>query len=307
MSLKDLIKKVHRVDLSVGPESLSDAIDIYLSTRPEGSGLTDEEREEGWHPSQFCGMCARAWVYQQLLKVEEPEFKIDPRLQKIFDIGTDLHSRYQNDYLRAVPLWGKWECRNCGDIYWGLRPMDEGCSFMHGSKHEWRYKEVPVRWHHPEFMDIVGHSDGLIQLAGVWWVLEMKSINDRGFRARYAPKQEHEDQGVVYTELIRNGCIDGLPAGVDVPKPEGLLVLYIGKNTSEEKEFKIERNPEYAKESLSQPWKAEKAMKERVLPSRLDACKNVLSKRSKACGMSKYCFDEGTWTWKKLMIEGNKK
>jgi hypothetical protein len=63
----------------------------------------------GFHPSFISGTTCRTAYWYSLQ--EANFFHIDPKLQRIFDNGSDVHSRIQR-YL-ASRLLGTWRCRKC--------------------------------------------------------------------------------------------------------------------------------------------------------------------------------------------------
>lgn len=127
-------------------------------------------------PSQI-GKCMRARYYARTGVSADPNC-IDARTQRIFDNGTGVHERLQG-YL-----------------------MDMGKLLM---------PELPVR---DDEFNIQGHTDGMIGLepydgdpnemryADVAAVLEIKSINDRGFTELKDAKEEHKKQGLIYVSCL---------------------------------------------------------------------------------------------------------
>ena len=111
-------------------------------------------------PSQ-AGKCQRANFYMRT-QVEN-DGSVDPRTQRIFDNGTYTHERLQSYMLDM-----------------GLLICDE----------------VPLI---NEQYNIQGHTDGILDIGnGEIAVLEIKSINDRGFTALKDAKEEHKKQGLIY-------------------------------------------------------------------------------------------------------------
>lgn len=111
-------------------------------------------------PSQ-AGKCLRHNYYMR--KQTLGDGGIDPRAQRIFDNGSGVHERLQ-DYLLEMELL----------------IMDE----------------VPLI---NEEYNIQGHTDGFLNLdPGEVGILEIKSINDRGFSQLHDAKEEHKKQGLIY-------------------------------------------------------------------------------------------------------------
>ena len=111
-------------------------------------------------PSQ-AGNCNRANFYMRMGYPRD--MSIDPRAQRIFDNGTYTHERLQS-YL----------------IEMGLLLMDE----------------VPIL---NEEYNIQGHTDGFLGISDKEVaILEIKSINDRGFTELKDAKENHKCQGLIY-------------------------------------------------------------------------------------------------------------
>ena len=111
-------------------------------------------------PSQ-AGKCQRANFYMRT-QVDN-DGSIDPRTQRIFDNGTYTHERLQAYMLDM-----------------GLLICDE----------------VPLI---NEEYNIQGHTDGILDIGNdEIAVLEIKSINDRGFTILKDAKDEHKQQGLIY-------------------------------------------------------------------------------------------------------------
>lgn len=111
-------------------------------------------------PSQ-AGKCNRANYYMRMQY--EGDGGIDPRTQRVFDNGTYTHERLQA-YM----------------IDMDLLLMDE----------------VPLI---NDKYNIQGHTDGFLNLkGGEVAILEIKSINDRGFQSLKDARDDHKKQGLIY-------------------------------------------------------------------------------------------------------------
>lgn len=152
-------------------------LDMYLLSVVGNSG---EDRAIDVNAPSQVGACLRARYYARTGETRDPN-SISSRSQRIFDNGTKVHERLQ-EYLK-----------------------DSGKLLM---------DELPV---HNEEHNIQGHTDGLFVItpaeskskkvfAGQYQnlfakevgVLEIKSINDRGFKELKDAKPEHKMQGLVY-------------------------------------------------------------------------------------------------------------
>ena len=122
----------------------------------------DNDRALNVNAPSAVGQCLRARYYSRTNAPCDP-FSIDARTRRIFDNGTAVHERIQRDLKEA-----------------GILLMDE----------------VPII---NEEYNIQGHTDGIIKLSDTeLGVLEIKSINSRGFSELKSEKPEHKRQGLVY-------------------------------------------------------------------------------------------------------------
>ena len=112
------------------------------------------------HPSQFNG-CGRALQFHWLSKFYGGRELPGMTLQEVFDNGTSFHRRFQRALLKAGVI---------------------------------SRAEIPIR---DEEHGIVGTMDGELLLPEPG-VLELKSINDYGFKSLMGPKSEHRMQGITY-------------------------------------------------------------------------------------------------------------
>lgn len=70
---------------------------------------------------------------------------------------------------------------------------------------------------------IVGHADGIVKLEGKKYLIEIKTTNERKFSKLVEADSPHIEQSNLYLGLL---------------KLDGVIVIYINKNTSEMKEFR---------------------------------------------------------------------
>lgn len=142
------------------PQGLSKMIDQHLILQGEKEADGDRKNETN-SPSSALG-CVRRNYYQRQGLDKEP---IEPRVRRIFDNGHGMHERIQG-YL-----------------------LDMGVLLM---------DEVPLVNNEYE---IQGHTDGIMSITKnpkVVEILEIKSINDRGFTALKEAKKEHRAQAGTY-------------------------------------------------------------------------------------------------------------
>jgi hypothetical protein len=280
MGLKDILKA------AFGPNDLGPSIDEFLVKRPK------DDRADGWHPSAFSGMCARRSLLEVIISGKMPDSIIpkssmvpDVKLERIFDVGKALHAWYQNEYFGKMgSLWGRWRSLSSDTVHWGFKP--------HGGS--WEYNEVPVKaalegCTYP----IVGRCDGIVFIRNEFRLLELKTINDRGFGKLSEAKPEHVVQAQIYAELICQGLIPGVPKQSELKPLAGINILYINKNDSSEREFKLPLDQKLALRVLKQPVLYEVGLRMRVIPSREDCspdCINPICYKAQQCPMKDACF-----------------
>jgi CRISPR/Cas system-associated exonuclease Cas4 (RecB family) len=101
---------------------------------------------------------------------------------------------------------------------------------------------------------IIGHADGILKLNGRRYLLELKTINSRGFISLQAPKHAHVQQATAYMEVL------GLTSAV---------ILYFNKDNGALREFVVSFDEElHAKEVAGRIKTLRQCVKQRVAPDR---------------------------------------
>lgn len=126
-----------------------------------GLSAKDNDRAIDVNAPSAVGSCIRSRYYTRMGAESDP-YSIDARTRRIFDNGSGVHERLQS-YLKKQ----------------GMLLMDE----------------VPLV---NEDYAIQGHTDGILKLGNELAILEIKSINSRGFSELKSEKPEHKMQGLVY-------------------------------------------------------------------------------------------------------------
>lgn len=133
-------------------------LELYLMSLE----ATDSDRAINVNAPSSVGACLRSRYYARTGATRDP-YSVDPRTRRIFDNGTGVHERLQ-DYLEA-----------CGILL---------------------MEEVPII---NDQYNIQGHTDGILKLSDTeLGVLEIKSINSRGYNELKSEKPEHGKQGLIY-------------------------------------------------------------------------------------------------------------
>lgn len=160
---------------------------------------------------------------------------------------------------------------------------------------EWLYNE-PRIWI-PE-LGLVGKCDGLLYINGHWYVLEIKTINTRGFQFLKGPSEKYLGQGATYHYAFKQ-----------MPEPyslaEAVLFFYINKNEAphsngkqrKEKEFPIYWSEESEK-VIEGIREMKSAMENHYLPPMLHTCSQT--RRNRKCDRWEQCsmiMGEGKLAW----------
>jgi len=217
-----------------------------------------EQTRDGWlHVSEAVGLCPRMRILGHFLPKPEAQ-KITVSARQTFDMGHAWHKWVQERYLaRMGILKGKWKCIACGYNWFGKsQPECPGCN----RKGTIQFREVPVS---NEEHEIQGRADGIIELFGTDYVLDIKTINEWGFMRLAEPSKEHIAQITLYMGFLR------IQRGIlwyFCKPPDGLkdLGALRGRPT---KEFWVEFDPEVRDEVLSRVAFYKKVWKEKRLPT----------------------------------------
>lgn len=178
---------------------LDDAYRSHLLTTKRDGG-----RQGVFHPSAL-GMCARMNVYEFIgaKKIQT----IEPEALEIFDMGHSVHELVQGRF----DAMGAWAGAN---------------SFGYQFRKEVPYD--PKTDHLYNTFGCGGTTDGILEIWTDSWkqrgIIEIKSINDDGFKKLTQPKLEHLEQAHLY--CFRFDC----PI---------MWIWYFNKNTSRRQVFPV--------------------------------------------------------------------
>jgi CRISPR/Cas system-associated exonuclease Cas4 (RecB family) len=138
----------------------------------------------------------------------------------------------------------------------------------------------------------LGHADGILLIDGEKYLLEIKSINSRGFAALTAPKEEHKMQVHAYMKSL------GL---------KWTIFVYLDKDTSKLKEFVVPYNERYyLKTVFSRIDLFFSSLHGGVLPPREGESPTRMP--CAYCQFKRLCFDEATLKqWLSNEIKGKEK
>ena len=230
--------------------------------------LSQDARAQGvFHPSEIstegANICTRKMYYQKGRVKKDAtyvNFTNDNRMMRLVDLGTMLHLYLQENLDRAGVL-----------------------------------KDFEVDVVAPEY-GITGKMDGVVEFMGeddlgVFYdkedmALEIKSINEYGFKALRRAKPDHLKQATIYGGTLGY---------------KRILFLYINKNTSAIKLFVHDIDQKYLKEiqtltggivqlfnKNARAARSKDVAKHSNIPNRV--CQNALTKRAMDCYFKDYCF-----------------
>lgn len=258
----------------------------------------DPTRESGFHPSQAHGFCPRLPALAR--RFPRPEAgHVSPSLRMTFDWGSAWHQWAQDHYFGPMGvLWGTWRAPCCGRIEAGFLPApcakchpDGLIRAWHAAGAEgaafggfWNYREPKFRI---EAEGIVGRCDGWLRLDrtefGPVDLLEIKTINGRGFSRLMSANEGHAFQSRVYMGLAMEDPVH--------PKPRRAWVAYFSKEdtSSPPKCLPVEPDPgplaewrrriALAKRSEADGW--------RLVPG---ICRSRLDDTARYCSHADLCF-----------------
>ena len=223
------------------------AVERYVIALPEDTS----RRSDVLHPSAIIkdDWCHRA-SYFQLIGFPPPPTKITLSKKRIFKIGHDIHSAWQDIFSDMEKLWGLWECNGCKSRNTALSTDEGFASVCDDCNESYSYKEVPLFY---EPLRIAGHADGILVGFDDPLLLEIKSIGVGTFRfeapqlfnehngnfddmwkALNAPFMSHIKQAQLYMKLAE---LIGLPY-----QPDEALFLYENKANQGLKEFVVPKS-----------------------------------------------------------------
>lgn len=197
------------------------------------------EIEQGFHPSSLPERveCVRELMYNYLGVPQDEVDKIEPKLRRIFDNGSDLHDRWQRYFTIAsqkydnIELIGSWKCKGCGYLH----SPDKEVSFPYKNKTGLEPMPCPscgsTRWKYGEFrlrhkdLRLTGKRDLKLVVDGRPLLGEIKSINTFQFGKLYDALPQHKRQFCLY--MLMDGTKEG-------------FFLYEDKNTQDYKIFYFE-------------------------------------------------------------------
>jgi len=240
----------------------------WLETAPD----TYQHEPETFQASQMYFVCPRKFL---IMEREGMKKEHDARTKAKFGIGHALHHWYQDKYFGPMGiLRGDWRCKRCWKKYKNCLMPTEKCKKC-GSKDGYEYEELTVR--NTEW-DIAGHVDGIFDIDGVQYVMDMKTIDPDMFKRLEKPYPAAVYQVNLYMWMLN------IHKGV---------LIYIDKSSngvSPIKEFPVEFDPDTISDMQSRVTSYKVAVSSKTLPPRM--CKDSSAYRARGCECKELCFDD---------------
>lgn len=199
-------------------------------------------------PSGISG-CRRKLFYEFILAEKDPG-GIAAKTMRIFDMGHAVHDILQKQLLA------------CGVIE---KPEDIEVEFF--------TKKGRIK----------GFIDAIITIKGERYILEIKSINTKGFDGLKGPKEDHIDQANVYMKVM---------------KISKAIILYYDKNTSRTKEFYIEMDIEVILSLKQRMDYVKQCVETGAVPKRIS--KDPKSYFCMFCDYKKACHSKKRLDWEEI-------
>jgi len=220
------------------PTRVLSQVEKFIASSP----VESDRRSDVLHPSAMVkdSWCHRASYFHLLgHPVNKPATNLGREL--VFAEGHRIHAQWQEMFQKMGTLWGKWECYECGECFWGLPDCHDGPLI---------YKEVPLDY---KPLRIAGHSDGLLVGFGNPLMLEIKSVGLGTYRfeapdmvrehgqnfsalweATENPFNSHVTQVQIYMKLAELLELEY--------QPQQAVLLYQAKADQKIKEFIVDKS-----------------------------------------------------------------
>lgn len=268
--------------------SILSAVEKKLTER----AANNDRNNAVFHPSEWDG-CHRkiAYAYYEAIKaikLDHSSHKFDPQLERIFDCGHYMHSRWGGYIQLALTVRGKWACKN-----WMVHEepkifgQDNSIGIPKPTKCECgseRFEYVELGFY-DETTNWGGHVDAVVEIPSTSTtpiIVDFKTMNPFQFDKLTAPVPKHKTQIQIYLYLSK------LQLG---------KLIYEDKGSQKIKEFDVPRDDDYIAVKVEEAKRLKYLVSnknskgQRVLPERA-----YMSAGHKECLRCKYrghCWNRG--------------
>lgn len=281
-------------------------LDLTLITSALDKGAEKEYSDnphdlpEKLHPSAITYTCPRLVVKEHLGEYRKI---IEPKIKRIFQNGHYTHDRIKVYFANQGLLYGNWFDKKQGEFidhcdvyanstkrrkYEGIHPALENKKFLSLPYNPFKYIEYEEPKVQDEFLNLTGHIDGILQIEGSFFLLEIKSVNEFYFKKAMKsgkPTEHHIEQMTYYMHcmqlskdplLIRAGC-------------RGVIV-YENKNTQDIAVFRVNFDDDLWKLLEKRARLINKAIEEKNVSIAEMKCKDIRDATKFKCPFMKECF-----------------
>jgi hypothetical protein len=299
MGLKDIHKTFHDQRQASSGGRIGDLSEAYWAYLQRIGEVRDPGRADGYHPSGAFNFCPRAEILRHFFPKPEAGY-IPPDLRTTFDWGSAWHAWAQNHHFGPMGvLWGGWRAVCCARVVNdSFLPAPCKCLPV-GLRKAWDKRKEEDRafggyWEYIEPTltlpdeNIIGHTDGFVSQtpweADAFDLLEIKTINARGFSRLTSPYDSHYFQAQVYMAVSRE--MD------DLPDPERGQVAYFtkGDKPSPPKIFRVAFD-----EKPLEEWRRRIALHRRADPEKRlcpGICRSMTDFVAQRCAWVSECFHD---------------
>lgn len=243
------------------------------------------------HPSDLAktNWCERATFYKIKGFDETNPSRPTLRLRNVFEEGHRIHAKWQQFIAMTGKLKGRWECGECGHRWWDKSPHNcPECD----SKHV-LYREVPVE---DERHRIIGHADGVVEINGEDYLLEIKSVGLGTLRWDAPVLYSAYDEGRMNIDDLWKNLKRPLPAHnrqvqlyMHCTGVHQAIILYEWKPDQSVKEFTVKYSLEAVNDMLEGAKRVIDALDDDVLPNR--PAHFMKSKECRFCPYKDRCWN----------------
>lgn len=231
--------------------------------------------------------CPREFALLSIFSKTKKGMTINAAMRHTFDMGRDIESRVQNDYLGDIAV-GNWKCQSCGKLQGFRKKPKAGCDNP-DINCIWRYQEVKA-----QHRGLTSGFDVLVDVSKKKLrLVELKTIIKEDFIKLKAPLVEHRLRTTMYLWMIKQ--IKPLWQSIET---EVANLVYVAKsygnwdkeqtNYSPFKEYEIPYNESLITDLIKQGSEFSDWHEDQVIP--FGVCPNSMCTRASQCQVVKECF-----------------
>jgi hypothetical protein len=283
-----------------GYPAIAKAMRGWLNSAPPQVGVSDILRASG-----MFFLCPREYVLHYW--DPKPTKKFNASAQMRMQVGTDLHTYFQNNVLGPMGiLWGEWF--NTEEECWheGFHPDPEESIWAMQKQvgSPWVFCEETV-WD-PKSR-ILGHLDGRVSKNKMEFLAKNLKLMKSGLPEALKECEKVPDDELVLCEIKSTGtfAFNGLTDVSKIPdynkmqasiyqKLSGTsetIFLYVERDNLKLRGFSYEGESGWVKDAERKAHKIWESIRDETLPESMMPCSSPSDKRAKGCAYKKECWD----------------